>query len=78
MAEDSFRYHHRGVSASKDEVHKAIQSLDKGLFPNAFCKVLPDLVGMDKEYCNIMHADTAGTKTSLAYIYWKETGDINI
>jgi phosphoribosylformylglycinamidine cyclo-ligase len=78
MAEDSFRYHHRGVSASKEEVHTAIQSLDKGLYPNAFCKVLPDLAGMDEKYCNIMHADTAGTKTSLAYMYWKETGDVSV
>lgn len=78
MQEESFRYHHRGVSASKDEVHQAIRFLDKGLFPNAFCKILPDLVGGDESYCNIMHADTAGTKTSLAYIYWKETGNIDI
>ena len=74
----SSRYDRRGVSASKSEVHDAIKGLDKGLFPNAFCKILPDLVAGDPEYCNIMHADTAGTKTSLAYIYWKETGDISV
>jgi phosphoribosylformylglycinamidine cyclo-ligase len=72
------RYAGRGVSASKTEVHKAIAKLDKGLYPNAFCKILPDLVGGDMEFCNIMHADTAGTKTSLAYLYWKETGDISV
>ena len=75
---DTSRYAQRGVSASKHEVHEAIQGLDKGIFPNAFCKVLPDIVGSDKSYCNIMHADTAGTKTSLAYIYWRETGDLSI
>lgn len=75
---DKLRYDLRGVSASKDDVHKAIKNLDKGLFPNAFCKVLPDYAAGDDEYCNIMHADTAGTKTSLAYVYWKETGDINV
>jgi phosphoribosylformylglycinamidine cyclo-ligase len=74
MQEESFRYHHRGVSASKEEVHQAIRSLDKGLFPNAFCKVLPDYAGFDPDFCNVMHADTAGTKTSIAYLYWKETG----
>lgn len=72
------KYLRRGVSSSKSEVHKAIQRLDKGLFPDTFCKVLPDIVGGDEKYCNIMHADTAGTKTSLAYIYWKETGDISV
>ncbi len=72
------RYDKRGVSASKDEVHAAIKGLDKGLYPNAFCKILPDIVGGDKNYCNIMHADTAGTKTSLAYMYWKETGDLSV
>ena len=72
------RYSQRGVSASKEDVHQAIQHLDKGLFPNAFCKVMPDVVGGDPDYCNIMHADTAGTKPSLAYIYWKETGDISV
>ena len=74
----SSRYDKRGVSASKSEVHDAIKGLDKGLFPNAFCKILPDLVAGDADYCNIMHADTAGTKTSLAYIYWKETGDASV
>ncbi|MEZ4912052.1 MAG: AIR synthase-related protein [Saprospiraceae bacterium] len=77
MSKDS-TYEIRGVSASKDEVHNAIKDLDKGIFPNAFCKVIPDVVGGDKEYCNIMHADTAGTKTSLAYMYWAETGDISV
>ena len=72
------RYQQRGVSASKEDVHRAIQHLDKGLFPNAFCKVLPDLVGGDDAYCNIMHADTAGTKPSLVYLYWKETGDMSV
>jgi len=71
-------YEKRGVSAQKEDVHKAIKNLDKGLFPLAFCKILPDYVGGQKEYCNIMHADTAGTKTSLAYLYWKETGDISV
>ena len=75
---NSDKYLGRGVSSSKSEVHAAIKNLDKGLFPNAFCKVLPDIVGMNPEYCNIMHADTAGTKTSLAYIYWKETGDDSV
>ena len=77
MAELS-KYDKRGVSASKSEVHAAIKDLDKGLFPNAFCKVLPDVAGLDPAYCNIMHADTAGTKTSLAYMYWKETGDLSV
>ncbi len=72
------KYDQRGVSATKSEVHAAIKDLDKGLFPNAFCKILPDVAGMDPDYCNIMHADTAGTKTSLAYMYWKETGDLNV
>ncbi len=71
-------YEKRGVSASKSEVHKAIKKLDKGLFPNAFCKVMPDVVAGDEKYCNVMHADTAGTKTSLAYMYWKETGDLSV
>lgn len=74
----SSRYDRRGVSASKREVHDAIKGLDKGLFPNAFCKILPDIVAGAPDYCNIMHADTAGTKTSLAYIYWKETGDLSV
>ena len=68
-------YNSRGVSSRKEDVHEAIKNLDKGLFPNAFCKILPDIVGGNPSYCNIMHSDTAGTKTSLAYIYWKETGD---
>lgn len=72
------RYDKRGVSAQKTEVHEAIKGLDKGLYPNAFCKILPDHVGGDTDYCNIMHADTAGTKTSLAYMYWKETGDLSV
>jgi len=72
------RYSQRGVSATKDDVHKAIKNMDKGLFPNAFCKVVPDLLGNDPEYCCVMHADGAGTKSSLAYIYWRETGDISV
>lgn len=68
----------RGVSASKEDVHQAIKNLDKGLFPNAFCKIVPDFLGGDAEYCNIMHADGAGTKSSLAYAYWKETGDLSV
>jgi len=75
---DQARYDRRGVSATKDEVHAAIKGLDKGLFPNAFCKILPDIVGGDAAWCNIMHADTAGTKTSLAYLYWRETGDLSV
>lgn len=75
---DSQKYAARGVSATKDEVHQAIKNLDKGLYQNAFCKVLPDLVAGDANYCNIMHADTAGTKGSLAYMYWKETGDLSV
>lgn len=72
------KYDKRGVSASKSEVHAAIKNLDKGLYPNAFCKILPDITGSDPDFCNIMHADTAGTKTSLAYMYWKETGDLSV
>lgn len=72
------KYALRGVSSQKEEVHEAIKNLDKGLYPNAFCKILPDFTGNDNEYCNIMHADTAGTKGSLAYIYWKETGDLSV
>jgi phosphoribosylformylglycinamidine cyclo-ligase len=72
------RYNLRGVSASKEDVHNAIKNIDKGIFPNAFCKVIPDLLGHDPEFCNIMHADGAGTKSSLAYLYWKETGDISV
>jgi phosphoribosylformylglycinamidine cyclo-ligase len=75
---DQLKYDLRGVSASKGDVHTAIKNIDKGLFPNAFCKILEDLIGGDPNYCNIMHADTAGTKTSLAYIYWKETGDMSV
>jgi phosphoribosylformylglycinamidine cyclo-ligase len=72
------RYMQRGVSASKEDVHKAIANLDKGLFPQAFCKISPDILGGDADFCNIMHADGAGTKSSLAYLYWKETGDISV
>ncbi len=72
------RYNLRGVSASKEDVHNAIKNIDKGLFPQAFCKIIPDFLGNDPDYCNIMHADGAGTKSSLAYIYWKETGDISV
>ena len=68
----------RGVSAAKEDVHNAIRHIDKGLYPKAFCKVIPDLLGGDPEYCNIMHADGAGTKSALAYLYWKETGDIGV
>ncbi len=74
----SDRYLKRGVSSQKEDVHKAIQNLDKGLFPNAFCKLTPDYLGNDRDWCNIMHADGAGTKSSLAYLYWKETGDISV
>ena len=76
--DQSEKYSSRGVSASKEDVHKAIENIDKGLFPKAFCKVVPDYLGGDPEYCNIMHADGAGTKSSLAYIYWKETGDLSV
>ena len=72
------RYDMRGVSASKEDVHNAIKNVDKGLFPKAFCKIVPDWLGGDPEYCNIMHADGAGTKSSLAYMYWKETGDLSV
>lgn len=72
------RYNQRGVSASKEDVHNAIKNIDKGIFPNAFCKVIPDILGGDPDYCNIMHADGAGTKSSLAYLYWKETGDLSV
>lgn len=72
------RYQKRGVSASKEDVHQAIKNIDKGLYPKAFCKVVPDIIGGDENYCNIMHADGAGTKSSLAYLYWKETGDISV
>lgn len=72
------RYNLRGVSASKEDVHNAIKNIDKGLYPKAFCKIIPDFLGNDPEFCNIMHADGAGTKSSLAYIYWKETGDLSV
>lgn len=72
------RYNQRGVSASKEDVHNAIKNIDKGIFPKAFCKIIPDILGGDTEYCNIMHADGAGTKSSLAYMYWKETGDLSV
>lgn len=68
----------RGVSASKEDVHNAIKNIDKGLYPKAFCKIIPDILGNDPEYCNIMHADGAGTKSSLAYAYWRETGDLSV
>ena len=72
------RYNLRGVSASKEDVHNAIKNIDKGIFPHAFCKIIPDILGGDAEYCNIMHADGAGTKSSLAYMYWRETGDLSV
>jgi len=72
------KYNQRGVSASKEDVHRAIRSIDKGLFPKAFCKIVPDLLGGDDAYCLVMHADGAGTKSSLAYMYWKETGDLSV
>ena len=72
------RYNQRGVSANKEDVHNAIKNIDKGIFPKAFCKIIPDILGGDADFCNIMHADGAGTKSSLAYIYWKETGDISV
>ena len=74
----NLKYDQRGVSASKDEVHAAIKHLDKGLYPNAFCKILPDLAAGSSRHCNLLHADTAGTKTSLAYLYWRETGDLSV
>jgi phosphoribosylformylglycinamidine cyclo-ligase len=77
MSED-YKYDLRGVSATKREVHAAIKGLDKGIYPNAFCKILPDVVAGDPDFCNLMHADTAGTKTSIAYMYWKETGDVSV
>ena len=76
--ESNERYMLRGVSASKEDVHNAIKNIDKGLYPKAFCKIIPDILGGDPEYCNIMHADGAGTKSSLAYAYWKETGDLSV
>ena len=75
---EASKYNLRGVSASKKEIHDAIKKADKGIFSNAFCKVVPDILGRDEAYCNIMHADGAGTKSSLAYMYWKETGDISV
>ncbi|MBD5332373.1 MAG: phosphoribosylformylglycinamidine cyclo-ligase [Bacteroides sp.] len=72
------RYNLRGVSASKEDVHAAIKNVDKGIFPKAFCKIIPDILGGDPEWCNIMHADGAGTKSSLAYAYWRETGDLSV
>ncbi|MDR2495572.1 MAG: phosphoribosylformylglycinamidine cyclo-ligase [Tannerellaceae bacterium] len=72
------RYDRRGVSASKDDVHRAIRNIDKGLFPKAFCKIVPDFIGGDPAFCNVMHADGAGTKSSLAYVYWRETGDLSV
>ena len=74
----SNRYNQRGVSADKEDVHSAIKSIDKGLFPNAFCKIVPDYLTNDDEYCLVMHADGAGTKSSLAYMYWRETGDLSV
>lgn len=78
MTDNNQRYMLRGVSAMKEDVHNAIKNIDKGIFPQAFCKILPDILGGDPEYCNIMHADGAGTKSSLAYMYWKETGDLSV
>lgn len=72
------KYNQRGVSAGKEDVHNAIKNIDKGLYPKAFCKIIPDILGGDEEWCNIMHADGAGTKSSLAYVYWKETGDKSV
>lgn len=77
MAVES-KYNKRGVSSSKEDIHSAIKNLDKGLYPSAFCKIVPDLLGGDKEFCNIMHSDGAGTKSALAYVYWKETGDLSV
>ncbi len=71
-------YDKRGVSASKEDVHNAIKNIDKGLYPNAFCKIIPDFLGRDDEFCNVMHADGAGTKSSLAYAYWRKTGDLSV
>lgn len=72
------KYNQRGVSAGKEDVHNAIKNIDKGLYPKAFCKIIPDILGGDEQWCNIMHADGAGTKSSLAYVYWKETGDLSV
>src|SRR5574344_2096231 len=76
--EKELRYTQRGVSAAKEDVHKAISSLDKGIYPMSFCKIVKDYLGGDSQYCNIMHADGAGTKSSLAYAYWKETGNLEV
>lgn len=78
LMSDNNRYNLRGVSAQKEDVHRAIAKLDKGLYPNAFCKIYPDYWGNDEDYCNLMHADGAGTKSTLAYMYWKETGDLSV
>ena len=78
MPNKIYKYEARGVSSTKDEVHEAIKHLDKGLYPNAFCKILPDFTGGEPDFCCLMHADTAGSKPSLAYIYWKETGDMSV
>ena len=75
---DGQRYMQRGVSASKEDVHTAIKDIDKGIFPKSFCKIIPDILGGDPAYCNIMHADGAGTKSALAYVYWRETGDLSV
>ena len=75
---NSMKYNQRGVSADKEDVHAAIKNIDKGLYPKAFCKIIPDILGGDPQWCNIMHADGAGTKSSLAYAYWKETGDLSV
>ena len=72
------KYNLRGVSATKEDVHNAIKNIDKGLYPNAFCKIIPDYLAGDNDYCCIMHADGAGTKSSLAYMYWKTTGDLSV
>ena len=72
------RYNQRGVSAGKEDVHNAIANIDKGLFPQAFCKIVPDFLSGDEDYCVVMHADGAGTKSSLAYMYWKETDDLSV
>ena len=77
-SDNSQRYNLRGVSASKEDVHNAIKNIDKGLFPKAFCKIVPDYLTNDDDYCLLMHADGAGTKSSLAYMYWKETGDLSV
>lgn len=78
MSNSDFKYNKRGVSASKEDVHNAVKNIDKGLYPNAFCKIIPDILGGDDAFCNIMHADGAGTKSSLAYMYWKETNDLSV